>query len=106
MAGLGGAVADRIQAEAGHGPHFRIERQHLAQQRVVRIAVAHARDAAARHPQRELRGGGIRDAQRDLAQAEQGEQFAGLPDGLAPGLLPAARLHREGGCGYHVRLNP
>ncbi len=59
--GPGGGIAHRIQAEARHRLHFRIQRQHLAQQRVVQVAMAHARHEGARHPQWKLGGGGSAD---------------------------------------------
>ena len=52
--GAGGFVAYRIQAEAGHHAHFLVQWQHLAQQRVLRIAMAHAGHETAWHAQREL----------------------------------------------------
>ena len=106
LAGFRRAVADRVQAETGHGAHLLVEREDLAQQRILWIAAAHARDEAARHPQRELGGRRVRHSQREFMQAEQREQFTRVAHGLAPGLLPAPRLHGKRGCGYHVRLNP
>ena len=116
------AIADRVEVEAGHQPFLVVDRQHLAQQRVVRIAMAHPRREAARHPQRELRGGGVRKPAGQVLQAEQFEQFARIADGVAPELAPvpigAARavaagssrrsgnLGGEGLCGYHSGLEP
>ncbi len=48
--GLGGGIAHRVQAEARHRLHFRIQRQHLAQQWVVQVAMAHPRYERAWHP--------------------------------------------------------
>lgn len=93
--GPGGAIADRIQAEAGSRLHFRIQRQHLAQQRVMQVAMAHPRHERARHPQRKLRGGGIADRRRLRIQAQQLQQNARIAHGVAPLLLPARR--RQGG---------
>src|SRR5690606_35992023 len=76
--------------------------QHLAQQRVVRVAVAHARHEAARHPQRERGAGGVRGVDQ-AGQAEHRQQLARIADGVAPGLLPAGRLQRDGGSRYHGR---
>jgi hypothetical protein len=36
-----------------------------------------------------------------MAQTQQFEQFVRIGDGLAPQLLPAARLRTTGACGYH-----
>ena len=102
MPGLGRAVADRVEAETRHRPHFLVQRQDLAQQGVVRVAVAHAGDEAARHPQRELRGGLVRQRQGRIGQAEQGQQLARVAHSVAPQRLPAragGRRRRADGCG-------
>ncbi len=108
---LGRAIADRVEAEPGDHPHLGVDRQHLAQQRVGRVAAAHARGEAARHPQRELRQRLCRHAQVGGVQPEPGQQFGRVADRLPPVRLPAAGRQGGGGflwsggegCGYHGR---
>ena len=52
----GRAIADRIAAESGRSVQFRVERQYLPQQWIVRVAGPHARDVAARREYRKLAG--------------------------------------------------
>ena len=98
------AVADRIEAEAGHDLVLVVQWQDLAQQRVAGVAVAHARDETARHPQRELRRGLDRELGHAAAQAQQCQQFGRVAHGVAPEAFPipaGGGLQGGGGCGYH-----
>ena len=52
------AIADCVELETRDDAVFIIQRQYLAKQWVVCIAMAHAGDEAPRHPKRELRWGG------------------------------------------------
>ncbi len=49
----GGIVADGILDETRCVDQFLAHREHLPQQRIVRIAIAHARDEPTRHTHRE-----------------------------------------------------
>ena len=102
--GARGRIAHGVDPEARHDPVFVVQRQHLAQQWIGRIAVAHARDEGAGHAQRKLRGGGIRNARGQRIEAEQAEQLPRIAHGVAPERLPARGLGGEGVCGYHVGL--
>ena len=95
---------------------FVVQRQHLAQQRIVRIAVAHARDEAARHPQRELRGGGVGDAgtavasRPSRASSSRGSRTASrhscCQSAARCGRAGRGGLQGRGGSRYHVRSVP
>ena len=105
------AVADRVEAEPRNHPHLGIDRQHLPQQRVGRVARTHARGKAARYPQRELRQRLRRHAQVGGFQSQPGQQLGRVTDRLPPMRLPAAGGQGGGGflwsggegCGYHGR---
>ena len=85
----GRAIADRVQAKAGDDAVFLQHRQHLSQQRIARVAVAHAGNEAARHAQRELAGCVVGELRGEVAKPEHRQQLAGVTHGIAPRLLPA-----------------
>ena len=82
--GPGGGIADRVHAESGHRPQFFVQRQDLAQQRVVGVAMTHPCDESARHAQRELSCSFGRHPWHAAFQSEQREQFPRVADRIAP----------------------
>ena len=99
-----GALLQRIGTIARDAAQLGVQRQHLAQQRVVRIAAAHPRHETARHAQIELHSGSARLA--DEARGEQRldlqqrQQLLGVGDRRGelalPGLRPARGRSRHG----------
>jgi len=82
-------------------------RQDLQQQRIVRVAMTHARGKDTRHAQRET-GVVRRQPHGQFGQAEQIEQFARVGDRLTPLRAPVFRGLRWApgrACGYHGRLD-
>src|SRR5690606_15564591 len=88
--------------------HFLRLGKYLQQQGILRIALAHAGNETARHPQREtfLRRG--ERAQIAQAQLQNAAEFLGLANQIAQLFLPALVLSggygQGGGSRYHVRL--
>ena len=84
--------------------------EHLAQQRVARLAMLHAPHETARHPQRKVgsgctkAGGGDTGAHLFRFQTEQGQQLHRVTYGMGQFLLPvrdAGRVAGLGFCRYH-----
>ena len=98
---LGRAVADRIGTESGGRQQFRRQRQYLAQQGIIWVAPAHARDESARHPQGECPACVPGGRQPLGAEPEHIEQFGRVGDRLPQGGLPVGHLPRAFSSGYH-----
>ena len=79
-------LADGIGREARYGCQLCGVRPHLEQQRVARIALAHACHEPARDEQRERNVG--RCAERGRRQIEQAQQLRGIAHGGLQGRLP------------------
>ena len=106
LSGQGLEIAHRVRDVARRFEQFGVQRQHLPQQRIGRVAVAHARQVTAGHSQWKpcRRTTGRFDP--FPAQAKAIRQLLGVADAVLQGLLPGGRaqMTEEGGCGYHVRL--
>lgn len=96
-AATGVAIAHRVSHEALDLEQLEVEREDLAQQRVVGIAGTHLRRVAAWHAHREAMRRLGRKARGELGQAEKIEQRPGFGESLAPGALPIARAERPTG---------
>jgi hypothetical protein len=92
------AIADRVQAKTRHQPFLVVDRQHLAQQGVIRIAVAHARAKARGTRSGKAAAAALGDARRLRRQAERREQLARVADASRHCLAPVGRA-RVGGTG-------
>ena len=93
-------IPNRIGRIARHGGLLFVERQHLPQERVVRIAWPHPRDVAKRCEQRKAGGGSLGAGHQFERQIEQPAQLGWVADRGSQGLLPVGRLgHRPVGLG-------
>ena len=84
----GVGLAERVADESFHNLRFGLDRQHLAQQWIVRIAWADSLEEGPRYQQAErfgARSGFLRDGGR---QVQQAAEFARIGDGLGENRLP------------------
>ena len=99
----GGQVTDGIELETGCRLQFLIQGQDLAQQGIIRVAVAHTGHEGPGHAQGKT---GIvgRQTVGQMGQTHLGQEFAGAGDDVPVLTTPIRRLRRVGACRYHVRL--
>ena len=102
----GRQIAHGIGAEPRRGVRFAGQWQHLQQQGVPGVSRPHPGGIAAGHPQREFPLGFRAQAHPLWVEAQQGQQFPGLPDGVRQFPLPGAgRGVFRIGCFQHWRFH-
>ena len=92
-------ITHRIGAESGCIEQFTDAGHDLQQQRIGRIAMAHAGDESTRHAHGEPGIGCSQQFLRLRFQSKQAQQLDRIADRLAPKLLPARRLFSAAGQG-------
>ena len=81
-------LAEGIRPESRNDSCLQRRRQHLPQQRVPGIALAHARDETARHEQWKAVRHRLACAKRLRRQIEQSCELLGIADGIAQQRAP------------------
>ena len=97
----GREIAHRVSAESLRRQALLGQRQYLPQQGIVRIAMTHACDEPARHPQRKKPGRGPGRRQPFGPQPHSGQQFSRFGNGAGQLCLPRRHLPKNGSSGYH-----